>query len=115
MIYQLHKRGILVFEENKPFLNDMGTFLLSNNFRNEFENFESFINSKCKPYGIDESLFENENDVDPSSSEYCLKYDAIDDLAAFDNLTKKLDGVLLSGVLSHNILIFYPFLDFLAQ
>jgi len=94
LIYQLHKRGILVFGEIKPFLNGTGTFLLSYCFRKEIEDFESFMENKYKPYDFDESFFENDNYIDqlieygfhPSSIEYCLKYDVIDDFAVVDNL-----------------------------
>jgi len=97
LIYQLYKRGVLVFEEIRPFLKDRDTFLLSYYFRKEIEDFYSFIKNKSKPYGIDESFFENENDMDqlieygylPSSIEYCLKYDVINDLDVFDNLNQK--------------------------
>ena len=97
LIYQLHKRGIFVFEEIEPFLKNDYTFLLCYYFRKEIKDFESFIKSKSKPYDIDESFFENENDMDQlieygyltSSIEYCLKYDAINDLVVFDNFKKK--------------------------
>ena len=96
LIYQLFKRGFFVFEEIEPFLNDRVTFFLCYYFRKEIENFESFIESKYKPYGFDESFFENENDIDQlieygylqSSIEYCLKYDVIDDFAFFNNLNQ---------------------------
>jgi len=48
---------------------------------------------KNKPVDFDESFIENANDIDqliefgyhPSSMEYCLKYDVIDDLLKIDN------------------------------
>jgi len=93
LIYQLHKRGILLFEEIKPFLNVKDTFLLSYYFWKEINDFEIFIKSKHKPDDFDESFFKDTNDVDqyieygylPSSIEYCLKYDVIDDLVILDN------------------------------
>jgi len=96
LIYQLHKRGILVFGEIEPFLRNRDTFMLCYYLRKEIKNFDSFIKRKSKPYGLDESFFENENDMDQlieygylqSSIEYCLKYDVIDDLAGFDNLNQ---------------------------
>jgi len=92
LIYQLYKRGVLVFGEIKPFLRNGNTFLIRYYFRKEIEDFYSFIKNKSKPYGIDESFFENENDMDqlieygflPSSIEYCLKYDVIDSLLNMD-------------------------------
>jgi len=97
LIYQLHKRGILVFEEIEQFLGNTNTFLISYYFRKEIKDFESFIKRKFKPEDFDESFFENENDIDqmieygfhPSSIEYCLKYDVNDDLAIWDNLNQK--------------------------
>ena len=97
LIHRLHKVGILVFGEIEPFLKNRGTFLISYYFRKEINGFNSFIRSKSKPYFIDESVFENENVIDqyieygflPSSIEYCLKYDVIDELAVFDNLIQK--------------------------
>ena len=97
LIHQLHKRGVMVFEEIEPFLSNRDTFLLCNYFRKKINNFESFIKSKSKPYGIDESFFENENDIDQlieygymqSSIEYFLKYDAIDDFNVFNNLNQE--------------------------
>jgi len=97
LIYQLYKRGILVFEEIEPILKNRDTFLLCCYFRKEIKDYESFIESKYKPYGFDESFFENENDIDQlieygflqSSIEYCLKYDVIDDLAFRDNINQE--------------------------
>ena len=92
LIYQLHKRNILVFEEIEPFLRNSNTFLFCYYFRKEIEDFESFIRSKSKPFGIDESFFKNTNYIDQlieygylqTSIEYCLKYDVIDELTVFD-------------------------------
>jgi len=99
LIYQLYKRGILVFGEIEPFLNekDEDTFLFSCYFRKEIHDFEIFISNKKKPLCFDESLFKNENKIDqmiefgflPSSIEYCLKYDVIDDLLKINNLYLK--------------------------
>jgi len=49
LIYKLHKRGVLSFEEIIPFLNDQDTFLLCYYFRNEIEDFVNFIKNKDKP------------------------------------------------------------------
>jgi len=97
LIYQLYKRGILLFGEIKTFLIGRGSFLLCYYFRKEIENFMIFIENKRKPFGIDDSFFENENDNDqmieygflPSSIEYILKYDVIDDLSVFGNLNQE--------------------------
>ena len=97
LIYQLHKRGIFVFEEIELSLQNSYTLLLSYYFRKEIKDFDSFIKSKYKPKGIDISFFENENDIDQlieygylqSSIEYCIKYDVIDDLAVFDELNQE--------------------------
>jgi len=97
LIYQLHKRNILVFEEIEPFLKDRDTYLLSYYFWKEIEGFYSFIKNKSKPHGIDDSCFKNTNDIDQlieygflqSSIEYCLKYDVIDDLTVCENLNQE--------------------------
>jgi len=97
LIYQLHKRGVFVFGEFEPFLRNRDTFLLSYYFRKEIENFGSFIEKKDKPYGFDETFFENGSNLDPlieygflpSSIEYCLKYDVIDDFVVFEDLNQK--------------------------
>jgi len=94
MVYQLYKRGVLVFGEIKPFLSNKDSFMLCYYFRKEIKDFESFIKSKSKPHYVDVSFLENENDIDKlieygylqSSIEYCLKYDVIDDLVGFDKL-----------------------------
>jgi len=94
LIYQLYKRCILAFEEIEPFLKNDYTFMLSYYFRKEIKDFDSFILHKIKPTGLEQSFFENADDIDKlieygylqSSIEYCLKYDVIDDLVGFDNL-----------------------------
>jgi len=96
-VYQLYKRGILVFEEIEPFLNNEDTFLLCYYFRKEIEDFESFIENKYQPYDIDLSFFENTNDIQEqieygfhsSSIEYCLKYDDINILVNFHKLKQE--------------------------
>jgi len=97
LIYQLYKRGILVYEEIEPFLKSTNSVLLCYYFWKEIKNFENFIKRESKSYGFKESFFKIENDIDQliefgflhSSIEYCLKYDVIDDLAVFDNLNQK--------------------------
>jgi len=94
LIYQLHKRNVLVFEEIEPFFSYDNTFMLSYYFRKEINDFENFIQSKFQPDDSDESFFENEVNIDqliekgfhPSSIEYCLKYDLIDDFDIFNNI-----------------------------
>jgi len=96
LIYQLHKRDIIAFEEIEPFLRKREAFLLCYYFRKEINDFDNFIRSKSKPDGIDESFFKKENDIDQlieygylqTSIEYCLKYDIIDDLVGFGNLNQ---------------------------
>jgi len=94
LIYRLFKRGILSFEEIKPFLNKECTFLLGYYFRKEIDDFDNYISEKSMPWSYERSLFQNENDIDqlieygflPSSIEYCLKYDDVDNLLHFNNL-----------------------------
>jgi len=98
LIYKLYKRCVFVYEEIEPFLNNRVTFMLCYYFRKEIKDFKSLIKSKYKPYGLEESFFKNESDIDQqieygyplSSIEYCLKYDVIDDLAVFDNFDRKI-------------------------
>jgi len=97
LIYRLHKRGVFGFKEIEPFLAPYDTFLLCYYFRKQINDFEIFIQSKDKPICYEESFLENTNDIDqlieygflPSSIEYCLKYDAIDDLLSIDNYDQK--------------------------
>ena len=92
LIYQLYKRGILVFEEIEPFLRYSGSFLLCYYFRKVNQNFDSFVESKQIPSDINKSILENSNQVDQmieygfmtSSIEYCLKYDVIENLFDFN-------------------------------
>ena len=97
LVYQLYKRGIFVFEEIEPLLNGKNSFLLCYYFWKEIKDFESFIQYKRNPDEFDESFFENNNNIDqlieygflPSSIEYCLKYDVIDDIQKIDDLYKE--------------------------
>jgi len=97
LIYQLFKRGEFVYGEIEPFLMNLNSFLLCYSFRKQIKDFGSFIKRKEKPYAIDESFFENEKDIDemieygflPSTIEYILKYDVIDDLYTFNILNKE--------------------------
>jgi len=94
LIYRLYKSGIFEFVDIEPFLGNNNTFLLSYYFRKEINDFENYIKSKRQPYNLDGSFFENENDMDqwieygfpPSSTEYCIKYDVIDDLVIINDL-----------------------------
>jgi len=92
LIFQLFKRGVFVFEEIKPYLESVNAFLLSYYFRKEIDNFDIFIQNKTKPSFFDETFIENPNNIDllieygfwPSSIEYCLKYDDIDELQSIN-------------------------------
>ena len=60
-------------------------------------NLGTFIGSKIIPHNFDQSFIENPALIDqlvgfgfiPSSIEYCLKYNVIDDLVNFDVLSKE--------------------------
>jgi len=92
LIYQLFKRGIFLFEEIEPFLGHRNAFMMNYYFHKEINDFENFMRGKEKPYEIDRSFLENQNNIDmlieygflPSSIEYCLKYDVIDDFIVFN-------------------------------
>jgi len=94
LIYHLYKRGILDFGEIEPFISNEESLLLCYYFRKEINEFEKFIQDKYAPYDYDDSFLENQSDIDqlieygfsPSSIEYCLKYDVIDDLIRFNQL-----------------------------
>ena len=96
LIYRLFKRGVLLFEEIKS-QKMCFSYLLSYYFHREIEDFDTYIKSKSSPKGFDTSFINNEFDIDqlieygflPSSIEYILKYDVIDDLVVFDNLNQK--------------------------
>ena len=90
LIYKLYKRGIFGFEEIKPIILGRHSYLLCYYFHKEIEDFDNFIRIRRNeiPEGIDVSFFNNKSDIDqmiehgfiPSSIEYCLKYDAVNDL-----------------------------------
>jgi len=92
LIYRLFKKGVFQFEEIEPFLGARDTFLLCHYFWKEIDDFETFIRSKDKPYD-----FERSNDIDqaieygflPSSIEFCLKYDSIDQLIVSNPLKQE--------------------------
>ena len=98
LIYKLYKRGIFVFDDIIPFIQNGDTFLIFYYYQKEINDFQIFIKSKDKPYDFDESVLENANEIDqmieygfiPSSIEYCLKYDVIDDLQNFHLLDQDL-------------------------
>ena len=97
LIYQLFKRGVFELGEVEPFLRSRDVFVLCYYFRQNINDFESFIMKKDKPYDFDRSFFDNSQNTDlfieygflPSSIEYCLKYDVIDDLINNDNYQQK--------------------------
>jgi len=94
LIYRLYKRGFFVFDEVEPFLEKGDSSLFCYYFRKEIKDFKSFIQGKKILYDLKPSFFENESNIDqyieygflPSSIEYCLKYDVLDDLVVFDDL-----------------------------
>ena len=96
LIHRLFKRGVLLFEEIKSHKKCF-SFLLSYYFHREIEDFDTFIKNKSSPKGFDISFINNAIDIDqlieygflPSSIEYILKYDVIDDLVVLDNLNQK--------------------------
>jgi len=97
LIYRLYKGGIFTFDEIESCLKSEESYMISYYFRKEIEDFKSFIGSKVQPPGFDQSFVENEEYIDrlidygflPSSIEYCMKYDAMDELVNFDNLNQE--------------------------
>jgi len=94
LIYQLHKKGVFVFEEIEPFLRNKQSRIICYYFRKYIIDFENFVQNMYISCGDNRSFFENSNEIDqlieygflPSSIEYCLKYDVVDDLFGFINL-----------------------------
>ena len=99
LIYQLHKRGVINFEEIEPFLRSgkfgSDSLLLSYYFRKEINDFNSFIKTLEKPHKF---IFDFQSDhIDElleygflrSSIEYCLKYDVVNDLVCFSTLKEE--------------------------
>jgi len=88
LIYKLYKRGVFAYEEIKPFSLGENAFILFYYFHKEIDNFEGFIKSKDIPFRIEKSFLDSPNDIDqlieygflPSSIEFYLKYDSLDDL-----------------------------------
>jgi len=97
LIYKLYKLGVFGFEQIKPILKNIKSFLLCYYFRNEINNFKSLIKNKDRPHNFEPSFFDNTVYIDqmieygfvPSSIEYCLKYDSIDDLHKFNIFNQK--------------------------
>jgi len=91
LVYQLYKKGVFIFEDIKPHLKGIDSFLLYFYFRDEIDDFKSLIQKIGVPYDFDKSFIENEKDIDllieygfvPYSIEYCLKYD---DIEKFENI-----------------------------
>jgi len=99
LIYQLFKKGILVFEEIIPFLGGRDALMLSYYFREYIPYFDSSRSIWRRYDYFSESLLENSENIDklieygflPLSIEYCLKYDVIDvlqDMEIFDQEIK---------------------------
>jgi len=86
LIYQLYKRGIFIFEEIEPLLIRNNIITLHYYFLKEIKDLGKFCQIKDILDG-----FANFGNLDqlieygfvPSSIEYCLKYDIIDDMANF--------------------------------
>jgi len=97
LIYQLYKRGFFLFPDIKPFLKKEDANFFCYYFRKEVDGLDCFFRSVDNPYGFDKSLLKNANEIDqmieygflPSSIEYCLKYDVVDDLSNFDILEEE--------------------------
>jgi len=97
LIYRLFKCGMFLFEEIEPLLSRKDIFLFCYYFRKEIDDFDTLIQIKRKQFNNAEEFLEDHNDIEqmiqygfvPSSIEYCLKYDAIDDLQKFQNLKQE--------------------------
>jgi len=86
LIYRLFKRGIYSFNEIEPYLNREDSFILCCYYRKMLNCFEDFVLNKKTPRGFDDSVLDNDNEVDllieygflPNTVEFCLKYDDIE-------------------------------------
>jgi len=97
LIYQLYQRDVFSLVEIEPFFMKEDSFMLCYYFWKVINDFQSYIRRKNMPPRIDVSFLLNGNDFDqlinygylPSSIEYCLKYDVIDDFVAFNDLNQE--------------------------
>jgi len=97
LIHQLYKRGVFVFEEIEPYMRESDSILLYYYFRKEIEDFDTLIKGKRKPENLGNFSSNETKDIDqlieygfyPSSIEYLLKYDVIDELLSYNILNKK--------------------------
>jgi len=97
LIYQLFKKGILVFDEIEPILKEKNYFVLYYYFMKDLKDFDILIRTKRIPDDIDKSFLKNTENIDklieygflPLSIEYCLKYDVIDVLQDMEIFNQK--------------------------
>jgi len=97
LIYRLYKKGIFTSNDIMGILNNVDSLIFCYYFRNEINDFKTFILNKNRPYDFDDSFVENENDIDllsqygflPSSIEYCLKNDDISALQEFSFVNRR--------------------------
>jgi len=86
LMYKLFKKGSFEYSEIETVLANGNSYISCYYFRHEILNFEVFLEEKIKPDDLDESFLENMDDIGvlieygylPSSLEYCLKYDDIE-------------------------------------
>jgi len=92
LMFLLYKEGVFSFLDFERFIERGDSLIFCYYFRKDIEDFNSFVDSKSRPYDFDESFVQNEHDLDlsiehgfvPSSIEYCLKYDDVENLRDFD-------------------------------
>jgi len=95
LIYHLHKKGVLVFEEIEPYLVQGYPPVYDYYFMNEIRAKGNSDNKDKTKYRRGVSYHENdllmmfEYGFHPSTIEYCLKYDDIDSLRQFNLLNQK--------------------------
>ena len=97
LIHKLYKRGVFVFKEIEPYMREFDSILLYYYFRKQIDDFNTIIQCKRKPENFGNFSTDETKDIDqlieygfyPSSIEYLLKYDVIDELESNNILNEK--------------------------
>jgi len=97
LVYRLFKRGVFVLEEIIRFVTKCHSIMLCKYFRKEIECYPDLIKNLIGISNDYKAIFEievfNDQIIEygfcPSSIEYCLKYDVIDDLIKFQILKRE--------------------------
>ena len=91
LIFKLFKEGVYSIEDIKPIFQNDDSYIFCHYFKKEIGDFQNFIRKKPQPI-ISQPIPENDEAIEqlintgflPSSIEYCLKYDDIQNLKKID-------------------------------